>query len=52
MLVLSKIQFQHYEMARPRGEGGTQLFLGRGVRPGFPKWRACERIIASERGGL
>ena len=32
--------------------GGTQLFSGRGVRPGFPKWGACELILASEKGGL
>ena len=31
------------------GEGGNQLFFsGRGVRSGFPKWGACELIIASE----
>ena len=27
--------------------GGTQLFSGRGVRPGFPKCGACELIFAS-----
>ena len=32
--------------------GGTQLFSGTGVRPGFPKCGACELIRASERGGL
>ena len=31
--------------------GGTQLFSGRGVRPGFPKCGACELIFASEKGG-
>ena len=35
-----------------RGGGGTQLFSGRGVRPGFPKCGACELIFASEKGGL
>ena len=30
--------------------GGTQLFSGRGVRPGFPKCGACELILASEKG--
>ena len=34
------------------GPGGTQLFSGRGVRPGFPKCGACEPILGSERGGL
>ena len=34
------------------GGGGHSTFFGRGVRPGFPKWGACEWIIASERGGL
>ena len=33
------------------GGGGTQLFSGRGVRPGFPKCGACELILASEKGG-
>ena len=32
------------------GGGGTQLFSGRGVWPGFPKWGACELILASEKG--
>ena len=32
--------------------GGTQLFSGRGVRPGFPKCGACELTFASEKGGL
>ena len=30
--------------------GGTQLFSGRGVWPGFPKCGACELTIASEKG--
>ena len=30
----------------------TQLFSGRGVRPGFSKCGACELIFTSERGGL
>ena len=34
------------------GGGGTQLFSGRGVRPGFPKGGACELTFASEKGGL
>ena len=32
--------------------GGLNFFLGRGVRPGFPKCGACELIFASEKGGL
>ena len=32
--------------------GGTQLFSGRGVRPGFPKCGSCELIFASKKGGL
>ena len=36
----------------PGGGGGTQLFSGRGVRPGFPKCGACELTFASEKGGL
>ena len=38
-------------MSKPRGGGGTQLFSGRGVRPGFPKCGACELIFASDREG-
>ena len=34
------------------GGGGTQLFSGRGVRPGFPKCGACKLTFASEKGGL
>ena len=37
----------------PGGGGGgrsTQLFSGRGVRPGFPKWGACKLRLASEKG--
>ena len=34
------------------GGGGTQLFSGSGVRPGFPKCEACELTFASEKGGL
>ena len=34
------------------GGGGTQLFSGRGVQPGFPKCGACELTFASEKGGL
>ena len=37
--------------ANPEG-GGTQLFSGRSVRPGFPKCGACELAFASEKGGL
>ena len=36
----------------PGGGGSTQLFSGRGVRPGFPKCGACELTFASEKGGL
>ena len=32
--------------------GGTQLFSGRGVRPGFPKCGACETDICLWKGGL
>ena len=34
------------------GGGGTQLFSGRGVPPGFSKFGAYELIFASEKGGL
>ena len=32
--------------------GGAPFFSGRGVRPRFPKCRACELTFASEKGGL
>ena len=32
--------------------GGTQLFSGKGVQPGFLKCGAGELLFASERGGL
>ena len=41
--------FAHSE---PRGGGHSNLFSGRGVRPGFPKCGACELTFASEKGGL
>ena len=34
------------------GGGAVNFFSGRGVRPGFPKWGACELTFASEKGGL
>ena len=34
------------------GGGALNFFSGRGVRPGFPKCRACELTFASEKGGL
>ena len=34
------------------GEGGTQLFCGRYVRPGFPNLGDCERMNCRESGGL
>ena len=34
------------------GGGSLNFFSGRGVRPGFPKYGACELTIASEKGGL
>ena len=34
------------------GGGALNFFLGRGVRPGFPKCGACELTFASEKGGL
>ena len=35
------------------GPGGAlNFFSGRGVRPGFPKFGACELTFASEKGGL
>ena len=37
---------------RPMPGGGTQLFSGRGVQPGFPKCEACELIFTSKKGGL
>ena len=43
--------FEVFRRLNPGG-GGTQLFSGRGVRPGFPKCGACELIFASEKGGL
>ena len=36
----------------PGGGGALNFFSGRGVRPGFPKWGACELTFASEKGGL
>ena len=43
----------HCHCVTPRwGGGGTQLYSGRGVRPGFPKCGACELLFASEKGGL
>ena len=42
----------HLTYVKFLGGGGTQLFSGRCVRPGFPKCGACELIPASERGGL
>ena len=44
------VPYPIYIHASP-GEGGTQLFSGRGVRPGFLKCGAWELIFASERGG-
>ena len=35
-----------------RGGGALNFFSGRGVRPGFPKCRACELTFVSEKGGL
>ena len=32
--------------------GALNFFSGRGVRPGFPKYGACELTFASENGGL
>ena len=32
--------------------GALNFFSGRGVRPGFPKYGACELAFASEKGGL
>ena len=32
------------------GGGALNLFSGRGVQPGFPKYGACELTIASEKG--
>ena len=32
--------------------GALNFFSGRGVRPGFPKYGACELTFASEKGGL
>ena len=43
---------RHMSGTSPGGGGGTQLFLGRGVRPGFPRYGACELTFASENGGL
>ena len=34
------------------GGGALNFFLGRGVRPGFPKRGACKLTFASEKGGL
>ena len=40
--------YHHRTIAR----GALNFFLGRGVRPGFPKCGACELNIASEKGVL
>ena len=34
--------FQVCQIPSARGGGALNIFSGRGVRPGFPKWRACE----------
>ena len=41
-----------HQVSVATGGGGNQLFSGRGVQPGFPKYEVCELIIVSKKGVL